>query len=83
MNRQAADYGEQTLGPAYTRIRFEDLCADPVPTVQQILDFFGLEGDAGKLAKKEVKPPSLARPLAREDPATLDTPRRPRRRRTR
>jgi hypothetical protein len=72
VNQQAADFGEQTLGPAYSRIRFEDLCADPEPTVEQILAFFGLDADARKLAKKEVKPPGSLGRWRKEDPATLE-----------
>jgi hypothetical protein len=72
VNGQAADFGEQTLGPAYARIRFEDLCGDPVPAIERILAFFGLEGDARKLAKKEVKPPSSLGRWRGEDAATLE-----------
>ena len=48
-----ADLGEPLL-----RVRFEDLCADPERHGgARILDFFGLEGDAGAVARAEVSPP--------------------------
>jgi len=62
VNTRAAGYGETALGDAYLRLRFEDLCAEPEQNVERLLAFFGLEGNARKLAHKEVKPPdSLGR----------------------
>lgn len=58
VNMQAADFGEQHLGPRrYLRIRFEDLCSNPGATVRSVFDFFGLEGDAEAIGNAEVKPP--------------------------
>lgn len=56
VNEMAADYGERHLGPRYLRVRFEDLCAEPGPTVARMYEFFGLEGDAAAAAA-EVRPP--------------------------
>jgi hypothetical protein len=56
VNLAAADYGERELGPRYLRVRFEDLCAEPLETVGRILEFFGLDGDA-EAAAAEVRPP--------------------------
>jgi hypothetical protein len=56
VNSAAADYGEAQLGERYLRVRFEDLCAEPVETVRRIYDFFGLDGDA-EAAAAEVRPP--------------------------
>ena len=67
MNLDAADYGEQRMADRYLRVRFEDLCADPVPVVQRLLDFFGLAGDAAAIAQSEVQPPSATRPWERDD----------------
>ncbi|MGH3072196.1 MAG: sulfotransferase [Gaiellaceae bacterium] len=62
VNGTAADYGERELGSRYLRVRFEDLCTRPGVTARQILDFFGLDGDAEAIAAAEVRPPStLAR----------------------
>ena len=72
VNGRAADFGETVLGSAYARIRFEDLCTAPEPTVRQLLDFFDLEGDAGRLARKEVKPPSSLGRWQHEDPAVVE-----------
>ena len=57
VNLRAADYGEQTLGPRYLRIRFEDLCLDPVAVVGDIFGFFGLEGDVERISAEEVQVP--------------------------
>jgi hypothetical protein len=56
VNTWAADFGEQQMGARYRRVRFEDLCSDPVETVGGIYDFFGLEGDVEQAAA-EVRPP--------------------------
>ena len=56
VNTWAADLGEQHMGARYRRVRFEDLCSDPVETVAGIYDFFGLEGDVEQAAA-EVRPP--------------------------
>jgi len=58
VNLRAADFGESELGDRYLRIRFEDLCAEPTATVEQVLRFFGLEGDAERIAAEEVQSPS-------------------------
>ena len=52
-----AEYGEKKMPGQYLRIRFEDLCHSSVATVGQILQFFGLEGDAEQIASEAVSPP--------------------------
>jgi Sulfotransferase family len=80
VNAAAADYGEGELGPRYLRVRFEDLCAEPGPTVNRIYDFFGLEGDGAAIGEATVRPPEtlgrwrshkLADELTRTGEATL------------
>ncbi len=61
VNLRAADFGEQVLGDRYLRVRFEDLCAEPTQTVERILTFFGLEGDAEAIGASEVRPPDSLR----------------------
>jgi GT2 family glycosyltransferase len=62
LNLRAADFGERELGDRYLRIRFEDLCADPAARVAEVLRFFGLEGDAERIAADVVQaPPTLGR----------------------
>jgi len=58
VNLRAADFGERELGDRYLRIRFEDLCAEAAATVEQVLRFFGLEGDAARIAAEEVQTPA-------------------------
>jgi hypothetical protein len=61
VNSRAADVGER-MGGRYLRLRFEDLCAEPAARVAEVLQFFGLEGDAAQIAAEEVQaPPSLGR----------------------
>jgi GT2 family glycosyltransferase len=62
VNLRAADFGERELGERYLRIRFEDVCAEPAAVTAQVLAFFGLEGDAERIAAEEVEAPrSLGR----------------------
>ncbi|HEX3455126.1 MAG TPA: sulfotransferase [Gaiellaceae bacterium] len=66
VNMQAADYGEERLGSRYLRVRFEDLCAQPVETASRVLAFFELEADP-RLASSGVRmQPSIGR-WRRED----------------
>jgi hypothetical protein len=58
VNTLAADYGEQRMAGRYFRVQFERLCAEPGPTIEGILRFFGLRGDAARIAAEEVSPPA-------------------------
>ncbi|MEM9273995.1 MAG: tetratricopeptide repeat protein [Cyanobacteria bacterium P01_F01_bin.143] len=62
LNLLTAEYGEKYLPNQYLRIRYEDLCAKPVPTIERIFDFFGLSGNVHQIAQAEVSAPtSLSR----------------------
>jgi hypothetical protein len=62
LNLSAAEYGERNLTRRYLRVRFEDLCYNPIVTIGEIFDFFGLAGPVTDIANDEVKPPeSLGR----------------------
>jgi Sulfotransferase family len=61
VNVRAADYGEQRLGSRYLRVRFEDLCRDPVAGIRRILDFFGLPAMAEDLTQFVETPVSMGR----------------------
>jgi hypothetical protein len=58
-NERAAAFGERRLGARYLRIRFEDLCAAPAPTVARMREFAGLPGGTAgdRLALAEIAPP--------------------------
>ena len=71
VNLRAADYGDAVLGDRYLRIRFEDLCAAPERTAEQVYSFFGLAGDAGAVARAEVSPPKTLGRWRREKAATV------------
>lgn len=58
LNLLTADYGERHLAGRYLRVRFEDLCADPVLTIERVLEFFDLRGDAPEIARQEVTAPA-------------------------
>jgi hypothetical protein len=62
-NERAADYGESALGDGYLRIRHEDLCLEPEPTVRRILEFVGVaQPDRLQAAIAEVsRPPTMGR----------------------
>jgi hypothetical protein len=61
VNTRAADFGEEHMPDRYLRVRFEDLCSDPVATVRQIYEFFGLEGDVEEAAAQVRPPDTLGR----------------------
>lgn len=71
VNLRAADYGERELGACYMRVRFEDLCADPHAVTAAVLGFFGLDGDAERIAREEVSPPQTLGRWQDEDEATI------------
>ena len=57
LNIQRADYGETHLRDRYLRLRFEDLCRAPHPTIARMLHFLGLQADIEDVARLEVSPP--------------------------
>jgi hypothetical protein len=62
VNSHAADYGQSILRDNYLRIRFEDLCAKPLETTVQILNFLESTIDPEPIARAEITPPgSLGR----------------------
>ena len=71
VNLRAADYGEHRLGPRYLRVRFEDLCSDPHAVTAEVLGFFGLHGDAERIAREEVSPPQTLGRWQDQDAATI------------
>jgi hypothetical protein len=72
LNLRVADYAEQHLLGQYARIRFEDLCREPVETIRHIFEFFGLEGDAESLARLEVSSPGSLGRWRHQEPATVE-----------
>jgi hypothetical protein len=70
INLAAASFGETRLGDRYRRIRFEDLCSNPVDAAAEIIGFVGLDGDAATALDEVVPPSSLGR-WRTEDPETI------------
>jgi len=58
VNLRAAQFGETGLPGNYLLVRFEDLCARPVETTANIMDFLGARVDPEPIARAEISPPS-------------------------
>ena len=71
LNLLTADYGETVLRTQYLRIRFEDLCQQPVQVITQIFAFFGLAGEVEPIARLEVRPPDSLGRWCTQEPDTL------------
>jgi hypothetical protein len=61
VNSATADFGESVLGDRYVRLRFEDLCLQPVESAARIYEFFGLDGDPEAAAGGVRDPGTLGR----------------------
>lgn len=62
VNLRAADFGELRMPENYLRVRFEDLCAQPLETTTRIINFLGATIDPAPIARTEITPPkSLGR----------------------
>jgi hypothetical protein len=61
INGVTAWYGRERLDGQYLRIRYEDLCSDPVGTTRDLLEFVDLDADPGMGADEVVPPASLGR----------------------
>ena len=57
VNLCAADYAEMRLHDDYLRVRFEDLCAKPLETTVQLLNFLEAPIDPEPIARAEITPP--------------------------
>jgi sulfotransferase family protein len=71
LNLRTAHYGETVLRTRYLRVRFEDLCRQPVQTIIRIFDFFELSGEVEQIARLEVRPPDSLGRWRTEDSETL------------
>lgn len=68
VNLSAANYGERHLRENYMLLRFEDLCSEPIATINRVFEFLGLVGDAEEIAREEVaQPESLGRWRERDE----------------
>lgn len=63
VNLAAASFGERDLGDRYLRLRFEDLCVDPVRRVSEIFDFLGVRDRSRRAQGDDGSRPSGARAL--------------------
>jgi len=61
VNVRAAEFGESRVRENYLRVRFEDLCAKPLETTAQIVNFLNARVDPASIANAEISPPSTLR----------------------
>jgi hypothetical protein len=57
VNVRAAEFGQSDLRENYLLVRFEDLCAKPVETTAQVMNFLGARVDPEPVARAEISPP--------------------------
>ncbi len=57
INLRAADYAEARLRENYLRVRFEDLCAEPLETTVRIVNFLEAPIDPAPIAQTEITAP--------------------------
>jgi hypothetical protein len=70
LNLETARYGAERLEDRYLRIRYEDLCSDPVSTASDVFGFFGLDGDP-EVAAREVRRWGASGRWTAQDPAAI------------
>ena len=61
LNLQVEQFGRDTLGERYLRVRFEDLVHDPVATATRILRFAKLPTDPAIALEEAANPGTLGR----------------------
>jgi Sulfotransferase family len=71
INCAVARWGEATLGGRYLRLRFGDLCAAPVATIEQIAGFLALPRGAARPLLADVEPPPSIGRWREQDPVLL------------
>lgn len=57
VNLRTADFGESQMPQNYLRVRFEDLCREPLETVTRIAKFLEAAIDVESIARTEITPP--------------------------
>jgi hypothetical protein len=70
LNLETARYGTEVLQGRYLRIRYEDLCSDPVSTAIDVFRFLELDGDP-EAAAREVRSPGEGGGWRAQNPATV------------
>ena len=71
LNLAAAQFGENDLGNRYIRLRFEDLCREPVATAHRIHDFLGVGHGAPAPGVDAIVPPKSLGRWRNEDAALV------------
>ncbi len=73
VNLHAAEFGESDLRENYLRVRYEDLCAKPVETTAQVINFLGARVDPEPIARSEISPPLTLQRWRNYPPALIAT----------
>lgn len=75
INCEAASYGEARMPDRYLRVRFENLCSDPVSTITEILCFLGVENTRpdDQMLREVAPPESIGRWRKMADPSIMDS----------
>lgn len=71
VNLRAAEFGQSDLRENYLLVRFEDVCAKPVQTTAQIMNFLGARVDPEPIARAEISPPSSLQRWRRYPPRLI------------
>ena len=71
-NLHAAEFGESNLRDNYLRVRFEDLCARPIETTAQIMNFLGARVDPEPIARSEISPPATLQRWQKYPPRLIE-----------
>lgn len=71
-NLAQADYGERKMSGRYLRLRFEDLCREPVEATAKLFAFLGADPAGVEAAAARIRPPSTMGRWREQDPAILD-----------
>ena len=71
-NLSAAEFANSTLRDNYLRVRFEDLCARPLETTAEIMNFLGARVDPEPIARSEISPPATLQRWRNYSPALIE-----------
>jgi Sulfotransferase family len=71
-NLAQADYGEQKMSGRYMRLRFEDLCREPVDATAKLFAFLGTDPAGVAAATACIRPPGSIGRWRGQDPAIVE-----------
>jgi hypothetical protein len=57
VNLETQAYGRAEMSSRYMLLRFEDLCDQPLRSLETLFEFIGLDVDCERIARDEIRPP--------------------------